>query len=72
MGSVPSAALRGTEREVGGRGGAALWTNTHTHDTTDGAPVATEIAPSLERSLLIGLVMLGNVYCNTRLESRVY
>lgn len=63
-------AERQTERGVGG-GGAALWTGTHTH-TTDSAPLATEIAPSLERSLPIGLMMLGDVYCNTRLESRVY
>lgn len=44
---------------------------TRTH-MTDGAPVATEIAPSLERPLPIGMMMLGDVYCNTRLESRVY
>lgn len=38
---------------------------------TDGAPLATEIAPSLERDtpLPTEQKMLGDVYCNTRLES---
>lgn len=68
---VWEAAQCSTERQTerGGGGRAALWTVTH---TVDGALVAMETAPSLERSLPIGWMMLGDVYCNTRLESRVY
>lgn len=57
-------AERQRERGVwsGGGGGGA----------TDGAPLATEITPSLKRSLPIGALMQGDVYCNTQLESRVY
>lgn len=69
-----SAALRGRER--GGGGGGVVrpwWTDTHKHTRRTALRVATEIAPSQERerSLPIGLMMLGDFYCNTRLESRV-
>lgn len=56
-----SAALTGRERGVGA-GAVRPCGPTCTH-RMDGAPVATELVPSLERSLPIGLMMLGDVYC---------